>query len=106
MTNAWYQLIVRPHFVHEFAGLSRDQDLDHQTIVLTLRPMSTALENSVAAPSRAPPNLVPIVRSPAHSEDTKSLPARALRESVALFMIPQTKTDVMIVFIAPETAGP
>ncbi len=54
------------------------------------QPLSNALVNSSAAPSRAPPNREPMVKRPATSEDIKSLPARV----------------VMIVFMAPDTAGP
>lgn len=42
------------------------------------------------APSMAPPNLGPMVVSPAMSEDLRSFPALA----------------VTIAFVAPETAGP
>jgi len=53
-------------------------------------PSHTELYQTFAAPSIAPPKRGPIVRSPAVREDTISFPARA----------------VIIVFVAPETAGP
>lgn len=55
-----------------------------------LRPLSKALLNSSAAPSRAPPNREPMVNRPETSAEMRSLPARV----------------VMMVFMAPETAGP
>ena len=60
------------------------------TNCLGLQPLSNAFVNSSAAPSRAPPNREPMVKRPATSDEIRSLPARV----------------VMIVFIAPETAGP
>lgn len=54
------------------------------------RPLSYARVNSSAAPSRAPPNREPMVKRPETSAEIRSLPARV----------------VMIVFMAPETAGP
>lgn len=57
---------------------------------LGLIPLSYAFVNSSAAPSNAPPNRDPIVSNPDTRAEIKSLPARV----------------VMIVFIAPETAGP
>ena len=55
-----------------------------------LRPLSKAFVNSSAAPSRAPPKREPMVRRPDTRALIRSLPARV----------------VMIVFMAPETAGP
>lgn len=55
-----------------------------------LRPLSKALVNSSAAPSRAPPKREPMVRRPETRALIRSLPARV----------------VMMVFMAPETAGP
>lgn len=57
---------------------------------LGLRPLSKAPVNSTAAPSRAPPNLSPIVNKPETRAEIKSFPALV----------------VIMVFIAPETAGP
>lgn len=53
-------------------------------------PESMARVKSAAAPSRAPPNRSPIVKRPATRDETRSFPARV----------------VMIVVIAPDTAGP
>ena len=55
-----------------------------------VRPVSRAFENMDAASSIAPPNRLPIVKSPEASDEIKSLPAR----------------EAMIVFMAPDTAGP
>lgn len=55
-----------------------------------LRPLSNALLNSSAAPSRAPPKREPMVKRPETNALMRSLPARV----------------VMMVFMAPDTAGP
>lgn len=55
-----------------------------------LMPLSKALVNSSAAPSRAPPKRDPMVRRPETRALIRSLPARV----------------VIMVFMAPDTAGP
>jgi hypothetical protein len=55
-----------------------------------LRPLSKAFVNSSAAPSRAPPNLDPMVKRPLTRALMRSFPALV----------------VMMVFMAPDTAGP